>query len=61
MALLLTINRKIHRAYIRVREFNFSLNALIGFDIYKKTIGVIRTGKRGRAVIDICNGSVQMS
>lgn len=56
MALLLTINRKIHRAYNRVREFNFSLNGLIGFDIYKKTIGVIGTGKIGRAFIDICNG-----
>lgn len=56
MALLLTLNRKIHRAYNRVREFNFSLNGLIGFDIYGKTIGVIGTGKIGREFINICKG-----
>lgn len=56
MALLLSLNRKIHRAYNRVREFNFSLNGLTGFDIHGKTIGVIGTGKIGRVFIDICKG-----
>lgn len=56
MALLLTLNRKIHKAYIRTRDFNFSLNGLTGFDLHGKTIGVIGTGKIGRIFIDICNG-----
>ena len=56
MALILTLNRKIHKAYIRTRDFNFSLNRLIGFDIHGKTIGVIGTGQIGRVFIDICRG-----
>lgn len=56
MALLLTINRKIHKAYIRTRDFNFSLNGLTGFDLHGKTVGVIGTGKIGRVFIDICRG-----
>lgn len=56
MALLLSLNRKIHRAYIRTRDFNFSLNGLTGFDLHKKTMGVIGTGKIGRVFIDICKG-----
>lgn len=56
MALLLTLNRKIHRAYIRTRDFNFSLNGLTGFDLHGKTIGVIGTGKIGRIFVDICRG-----
>lgn len=56
MALLLTLNRKIHKAYIRTRDFNFSLNRLIGFDIHGKTIGVIGTGQIGRVFINICRG-----
>ncbi len=56
MGLLLTLNRKIHRAYNRTREYNFSLNSLIGFDLYGKTIGVAGTGKIGRAFIDVCRG-----
>lgn len=56
MALLLTLNRKIHKAYIRTRDFNFSLNRLIGFDIHGKTVGVIGTGQIGRVFIDICKG-----
>lgn len=56
IALLMTLNRKIHRAYTRTRDFNFSLNGLIGFDLHGKTMGVIGTGKIGRIFIDICNG-----
>ena len=56
MALLLSLNRKIHKAYIRTRDFNFSLNGLTGFDLHGKTIGVIGTGKIGRVFIDICKG-----
>lgn len=56
MALLLTLNRKIHRAYSRTRDFNFSLNGLVGFDLHGKTIGVVGTGKIGRIFIDICRG-----
>ena len=56
MALLLTLNRKIHRAYTRTREFNFSLNGLMGFDLHGKTVGVVGTGKIGRTFIDICKG-----
>ncbi len=53
VGLLLTLNRKIHRAYNRVRELNFSLNGLIGFDIHGKTIGIIGTGKIGRIAAQI--------
>lgn len=56
MALLLSLNRKTHKAYIRTRDFNFSLNGLTGFDLHGKTIGVIGTGKIGRVFIDICKG-----
>lgn len=56
MALLLTLNRKIHRAYARTRDFNFSLNGLTGFDLHGKTMGVIGTGKIGRIFINICKG-----
>ncbi|MDD3242489.1 MAG: 2-hydroxyacid dehydrogenase [Eubacteriales bacterium] len=56
MALLLTLNRKTHRAYIRTRDFNFSLNGLTGFDLHGKTVGVVGTGKIGRVFIDICRG-----
>lgn len=56
IALLLTSVRRIHKAYNRTRDFNFSLNGLTGFDLHGKTVGVIGTGKIGRIFIDICRG-----
>ena len=56
VGLLMTLNRKLHRAYNRVREYNFSLNGLTGFDVHNKTIGVIGTGKIGRTFMDIVKG-----
>lgn len=56
MAMLLAIDRRIHKAYNRTREFNFSLNGLTGFDLHGKTAGIIGTGKIGRVFADICNG-----
>lgn len=56
MALLLTVNRLTHKAYNRTREFNMSLNGLMGMDLYEKTAGVIGTGKIGQAMIRILNG-----
>ena len=56
VALLLTLNRKIHRAYNRVREHNFSLNGLVGFDLFGKTVGIIGTGKIGKIAAQIFRG-----
>ena len=56
MALLLTINRRTHKAYNRTRDFNFSLQGLAGFDLHGKTVGIIGTGKIGRVFADICRG-----
>lgn len=56
MALFLSLNRKIHKAYNRTRDFNFSLNGLTGFDLNGKTVGVIGTGKIGQIFIKICKG-----
>ena len=56
MALLLTINRRTHKAYIRTRDFNFSLQGFVGFDLYGKTVGIVGTGKIGRVFADICKG-----
>lgn len=56
IALLLTSIRRIHKAYIRTKDFNFSLNGLTGFDLHGKTVGVVGTGKIGRCFIDICKG-----
>ena len=56
MALLLTSIRRIHKAYIRTRDFNFSLAGMTGFDLHGKTVGVIGTGKIGRVFINICRG-----
>ncbi len=56
IALLLTSVRRIHKAYNRTKDFNFSLNGLTGFDLHGKTVGVVGTGKIGRIFIDICRG-----
>lgn len=56
MGMLLTLNRKLHRAYNRTREHNFSLNGLNGFDLRGKTIGVVGTGKIGRTFMEVCSG-----
>ena len=56
MALYLTSNRRIHKAYNRVKEYNFSLSGFAGNDLYGKTVGVIGTGKIGRIFINICRG-----
>lgn len=56
MAMLLTSVRRIHKAYIRTRDFNFSLNGMTGFDLHGKTVGIVGTGRIGRVFIDICRG-----
>ena len=56
MGLILALNRKIHRAYFRVRELNFSLDGLLGFDLHGSTVGVIGTGRIGTAMVRILNG-----
>ncbi|HEX9783320.1 MAG TPA: 2-hydroxyacid dehydrogenase [Opitutaceae bacterium] len=56
VALLLTLNRRIHRAYNRVRESNFSLDGLLGFDLHGKTVGVIGTGRIGECFARIMAG-----
>lgn len=56
MALLLTIIRRTHKAYIRTRDFNFSLNGFVGFDLHGKTVGIVGTGKIGQVFADICKG-----
>jgi len=56
VAMLLTLNRKTHKAYNRVREQNFSLNGLLGFDVHNKTVGVIGTGNIGKAFCKIMLG-----
>jgi len=55
-ALMLSLNRKIHRAYVRTRDNNFSINGLMGVDLYGKTAGIVGTGKIGRVFLDICKG-----
>lgn len=56
VALILSLNRKIHRAYWRTRDGNFSLHGLMGFDLYGKTAGIIGTGKIARPLIHILKG-----
>ncbi len=56
VALMLSLNRKIHRAYFRTRDANFALNGLLGFDMYGKTAGVIGTGRIGKVLVRILSG-----
>jgi D-lactate dehydrogenase len=56
VALLLALNRKLHRAYNRVRESNFSLEGLVGFDLHGKTVGIVGTGKIGAVFAKIMAG-----
>lgn len=56
IALLLTLNRRIHRAFNRVREGNFALDGLVGFDIHGLTVGIIGTGKIGALVAKLFQG-----
>lgn len=56
LAMIMTLNRKTHKAYNRVREQDFSLNGLLGFDLYKKTVGVVGTGNIGMVFCQIMNG-----
>src|ERR1700750_1955104 len=56
IALMLALNRKVHRAYNRVREGNFALDGLGGFDMHGKTVGLIGTGQIGTVVAQILNG-----
>ena len=56
MALALTANRRIHKAYVKVRENDFSLSGLMGFNFYQKTAGIVGTGKIGAAMARICRG-----
>lgn len=56
VTLLMTLNRKIHKAYNRVREHNFSLNGLVGFDLHGKTIGIVGTGRIGQVTAQIFRG-----
>lgn len=56
LALMMVLNRKIHKAYNRTREANFALSGLMGFDMYQKTAGVIGTGKIGKTLIKILKG-----
>ena len=55
-ALLLTSIRRIHKAYNRTKDFNFSLNGLKGFDLHGKTVGIVGTGKIGKVFMNICKG-----
>ncbi len=56
VALLLALNRKIHRAYHRVRDQNFSLSGLVGFDLHGKTAGIVGTGRIGKITAEIFAG-----
>ena len=56
VALMLSLNRKIHRAYFRTRDSNFALHGLLGFDMHHKTAGIIGTGRIGKALIKILKG-----
>jgi len=56
LALMLVLNRKVHRAYYRTRDMNFALNGLMGFDMHEKTIGIIGTGKIGKVLVQLLKG-----
>jgi D-lactate dehydrogenase len=56
VALVLALNRRIHQAYARVRDWNFSLDGLVGFDLHGKTVGLVGTGRIGRAAARIFHG-----
>ncbi len=56
MALALAVNRRLHKAYVKVRENDFSLGSLMGFNFYEKTAGIVGTGKIGAAMARICRG-----
>lgn len=56
LALMLCLNRKVHRAFLRTKDNNFSLNGFMGFDMFQKTVGVIGTGKIGRTVVGVLKG-----
>jgi D-lactate dehydrogenase len=56
VALIMSLNRKVHKAYYRTRESNFTLNGLLGFDLHGKTVGVIGTGKIGKVACGIFKG-----
>lgn len=56
LALILALNRKIHRAYNRVREGNFAIDGLLGFDLHGKTVGLVGTGRIGAIMAKICLG-----
>lgn len=56
MGMILTLNRKLHRAYIRTRDHNFALEGLLGYDLFEKTVGIVGTGKIGAVFGDICKG-----
>lgn len=55
-SMVMTLNRKIHKAYVRTREGNFSINGLMGFDLHKKTVGIIGAGRIARIFIKIMRG-----
>lgn len=56
LGLILAVNRKLHRAYVRTRDFNYSINGLMGMDLVGKTIGIIGTGKIGQAMLSVIRG-----
>ncbi|WP_028972783.1 2-hydroxyacid dehydrogenase [Spirochaeta cellobiosiphila] len=56
LALIMTVNRKTHKAYIRTKESNFTLRGLTGFDMHGKTMGIIGTGKIGQVMIGLLKG-----
>lgn len=56
MGMILLLNRKLHRAYIRTRDHNFSLEGLTGFDLKNKKVGIIGTGKIGKTFAEVCKG-----